>query len=408
MMSSLTKSEKDQIKKARKRTKQLLDRVRDARHNKARHQVRQCFKSFEFRLAAVDQAQRKKRLGTSKNPVSVAELLDPWYGTTEKVGLNATPKSKEGEFRPTAEFGLENTALQIMVRDVLNARGAFSEYQTQFKGGVPEAIKRVRAALESGKVYALTCDLQNCFGSFQEEGLKASLPLPKEVTEKVVMSKGMSFSPMGILNQIMSTDEMHELCKGDVDDHISEFLIQARSGIPQGSVCSPVVAETILAQVFGQVVTSCEVVSYADNTIILGTDENAVCETFKALRSAFEAHLAGPLSLMVEGHFQPGDPIQFLGVMITLKGGVVSVDVLPSKVLEIREKLKTLRKKIRDPKKTIRHRQYLLSKYIQTSKGWCSTYAGTESVKLYETEFRKKLEQCVQSCVEPELFCINW
>jgi hypothetical protein len=67
------------------------------------------------------------------------------------------------------------------------------------------------------------------------------------------------------------------------------------------------------------------VVAYADNILLLATSKDDVVSMSKALWSALKAHPVGPFQPKPK-RFDAGQPIEFLGHVLTLKNGFVRVD----------------------------------------------------------------------------------
>ena len=218
----------------------LLRRVREAsRFNESTYRVRKYLGSFDPKLHATLEAYDAMKPEDRPDPAelpSIAKSLDAWKGTDEPVLVRRKRKAS-GKYRTVLEFEIENRALQYLVRDVLIAALELHPNQYATRGGVHAAIKHTKQALSDGYVWAVELDIKNCYPSFDEEKLPDLLPLPKEVTDHVILSRYLNL-PSGFSCIGNSLGDDHE------GDAITPGAISAaRRGIPQGSAASPIVAE---------------------------------------------------------------------------------------------------------------------------------------------------------------------
>ena len=86
-----------------------------------RHRVGQYLKSRDAKLVATKRAFRKfGRPAPRAHIEAIAAKLLPWKGSSERARLFLRKKGN-GDLRPTMDFGLENRALQYLVRAPLVA-----------------------------------------------------------------------------------------------------------------------------------------------------------------------------------------------------------------------------------------------------------------------------------------------
>ena len=226
----------------------------------------------------------------------MARELDPRRDCGEPI--LARPKFKKIGYRIICRFGPRRRGLQVLVREILRAAWGPSSFDFAQKGlGRDRAMKAILAKTDTrgGPRWILTADIANCFGSFDREGLKVTLPLPHAVTENTILI------PLGahvIPHHTFTTE------------HPSEPAVWL--GLPQGSLASPYVAskllEPTLAQMGGKLT-----VSLADD-ILAGGATQAEVETIRdALVTLLAAHPAGPLLLKTNVVSRLGKPIDFLG-----------------------------------------------------------------------------------------------
>jgi hypothetical protein len=218
----------------------LLRGVREASRFKERtYRIRKYLGSFDARLHATLEACEAMKASSRPDPAelpSIASCLDARKGTKEPVLAHMIPKDSTGQYRMVLEFGIENRALQYLVRDVLIAVLELHPNQYATRGGVHAAIRHTKQALIDGYLWAVELDINDCYPSFEEEKLSSLLPLPKEVTDHVIISRYLNL-PIGF-SLIDGPGNDHE------DDHINLGAVSTacQGGIPQGSAASPLVA----------------------------------------------------------------------------------------------------------------------------------------------------------------------
>jgi hypothetical protein len=329
----------------------MLHDVRSAhlagKHKKARHRTQRYLNSHHAGLVATERARRamKRHWSFPKALVpAIASGLDPWVGTTEEVRVNMIPKDSEsGEYRLTMDFGPENRALQYLLLPLLREIADLHPHQFGTGNGGPHAaIKHVAQAMKDGHLWAVEVDVEKCFASFDGTKVADLLPFPKEVTERVALSRHLNLVPGNLL-------ELFGGVSGGVHDGVpygvphthfgpagglgilgAKALAEARQGIPQGSAASPILAETLLALPLKQLPNLGQVFGYLDNFLIMAKSEDDAVSMAKALGCALKAHLAGPLRPKLKGCFRAGEPIEFLGHRLTAQHGTVIIEPSPA------------------------------------------------------------------------------
>jgi len=301
----------------------LLRRACEAgRVNQRDYRVCQYLNSFDAKLHAAleaHDAMRPHRRPDKAKLKAIASSLDPWKGTDEPVLVHRMPKKSPPYYRTVFEFGIQNRALQYLVREVLIALLELHPNQYATRGGVHAAIKQTKQALIDGYLWAVELDIENCYPSFDESKLADLLPLPKEVIDHVIISRSLNL-PLGF-----SCIE-----DGPGDDHEDHIILGAVStarhgGIPQGSAASPLVAEAMIAMALEHVPSLGVIIAYADNVLLLAKSKSDVECMTKALSAALEGHPVGRLRPSLR-NFAPGEPIEFLGHRLTLCNGGVRTE----------------------------------------------------------------------------------
>src|SRR6266567_7797093 len=186
---------------ARAHLEVMLTRIKKAHRAGDRRQLRyliqQFLTSFDARLTATRLASSKMRWDRrpKKSQLkSIAENLNAYQGTREGVRLILIRKGP-GKFRPTLDFGIENRALQYLVRSVLYAIADLHPRQFATRGGPPAAIAQVAKAIRAGNVHAREIDIKDFYSSFDGNKLVDLIPLPKKVIERVLLSRHLNIVP---------------------------------------------------------------------------------------------------------------------------------------------------------------------------------------------------------------------
>jgi hypothetical protein len=288
---------------------------------------------------------------------SIAAGLDPWVGTTEEVRVNMIPKDPDsGNYRLTMDFGPENRALQYLLLRLLREIADLHPHQFGTgNGGMHAAIKHVAQAMKDGYLWAVEIDVVTCFASFGGNGVAdLLLPLPKEVTERVLLSRNLNLVPGNLWDlfgeepggvhhgpHVVPHSTPHFGPAGGLAIIGTQVLAEARQGIPQGSAASPVLAEMLLSLPLKQLPQMGKVFGYFDNFLVMAKSEDDAVSMAKALGCALQAHPAGPLRPKIRGRFRPGDPIDFLGHRLTMHQGTVLIEPSPPNRQEFEAKMKT-------------------------------------------------------------------
>jgi hypothetical protein len=308
----------------------FLKRIRTAHEvgdrRKANHLIQEYLRSRDAKLIAVRDAW--KRLKPHRRPAaelipSIASGLDAWRGTNEPVIFWPRAKtSNPQEFRIILDFGIENRALQYLVKPVLKARADLHPNQYLLKG-THAAIAEVAKLMAQGYVWAVETDIRNCYPSFDGEKVGGLLPIPKRVTQSTVLGASLS----------LKAHKEWADCFGEVDEeYVSSTyteLADARRGFPQGSAASPLAVEMLLAPVFAQLPPAGASIGYADNFLAMATNEDDAVSMTLAFWSALRAHPAGQLSPKPPKVSAPGDHVDFLGHRLRNSLGSILIEPSP-------------------------------------------------------------------------------
>jgi hypothetical protein len=183
--------------RSRKHAHQMLAAISDAnakgKWKLVEHLTAQFLRSHDARLFATLWAYKSLPIGRRPDELNVtalAEALFPAKGSNEPVRLSIKRKgeSGSGDYRLLMGFGLENRALQYLIRAPLTKAANLHPHQYGTIG-VQAAISRVAKLMSTGYLWGVEIDIKNCFQSFNEEKLHEYLPISKEVIRHVAMSR---------------------------------------------------------------------------------------------------------------------------------------------------------------------------------------------------------------------------
>lgn len=314
--------------KQKAHVEQLLENVSNA-HKRGQIKKRDYWmdrylESHDAKLIAVQRVNsgRKTKNHLDQRTIGkVAAGLDPRKGTDEIVVVHQKPKSSDPKsFRTYMAFGVKNKGLQYLVLRLLEQVANVTPDQYTVRGGLHAAIMQVVKVMSTGPVWAVELDVINCYPSFDGEKLAHLLPVPKEVSERVLISAHLNMKGGNIKEaKTIGVKEMKNI-KDTKDVNVShpvgpastcnpqgveEVFAAARRGIPQGSATSSLIAEMMMAIALRKVPDVGNVVGYGDNTLLMAKEEGFVVTMLKALEAALKAHPVGLLTPKLKT-FAPG------------------------------------------------------------------------------------------------------
>jgi reverse transcriptase-like protein len=376
----------------------LLTRIRDAKElgqvKKLRHWTGVYLNSFDAKLAAVQKANRRRKLSDRLDAAtvrSIADGLDAWTGTAEPVLVHRKPKtSNPGSYRTYMAFGIENRALQYLVLPLLEQVACIAPYQYTVTGGLHAAIKHVVKAMSTGPVWAVEVDVVDCYPSFDGKKLKDLLPIPKEVTESVLISEHLNLIG-GNLSGITKSGPFGPAGDPKAPMTPEGLLAAARQGIPQGSAVSPFIAETTLAIALGEVPKLGDIAAYGDNCWLLAKEESDMVTMMKALETAFQAH---PVGLLTPKHkvFHPGQPLEPLGHCLTPQsGGKIRIEPSEENWKKFESDMRWQLKRLKYKKMSAAVRFRAKQKAKRYVRSWMAAFCLCDGIGLHEKYWLKKI-----------------
>ncbi|WP_183211773.1 hypothetical protein [Brevundimonas variabilis] len=238
--------------------------------------------------------------------IELIECVRPMSRVASPSGF-ALPKP-EGGYRPVFEFGLEDRACAVLIREALKpfARAhpqlACHPAQVLLSGGLPVACEHLRQALDaapSGAVF-IQIDAKRFFPSIACEGLAGMTGLPPEVIHRHLSVEHMDVRGKRSLENALS---MKGNDQGDETPAPSgvgrEKGDAALGGIATGSAAASLVAEMVMGHILrdaGSLPSLIALIVYSDNIgAVVRTREEALALQ-EAVLGAFSRSRAGPLS----------------------------------------------------------------------------------------------------------------
>ena len=285
--------------------------------------------SFYCRLAALREANAgcklAKRLALHSLPREAKRLSLRLPCEEPAVVWNEWKES--GGFRILFDFGPLNRARQLMVAKGLRAMHSHMlEAQYAIQGGRDACASALVARVEEGTTkFAMEVDVKNFFGSIEPARLRKEIGLPNRVIDCVV-----------------SADAYRMLDKTSC----LNAALKRREGIPQGSLCSPLIAAIVISRVLRTCNLPCSV-NYADNVCLLARSEDELRVQKTALIAALKSSPFGPLGVHLKPTVAQAEGIVFLGYH--MRKTEYGIEVAPSDkaVMSIAIAMVKLAKKMR-------------------------------------------------------------
>ena len=326
------------LAKATAHVNRLLISIRAAhdagKRKKADQLVCRYLASFDARYLAVLEAYKRKGVQQDASLLpDVARSLNAWAGSDEEVLIRIRQKpGNPHRFRTILEFGVENYALQLLVREVLKAQADLHPNQYHLRG-THAAIERVVGLLKDGYAWATEIDIHNCYPSFDGEKVPDFLPIPKEVSRHVILG--------GTHRLLLHSGIFGPADKPGEDDELiaSHLFADARQGLPQGSAASPLAVEMLFAPLLHKLPAGSPWTGYSDNFLAMGKTKADAVSMSTALWSALKAHPAGQFWPNPAKVYAPGEPIVFLGHRFQRLPGMTRIDPTPDNLGQFDHKM---------------------------------------------------------------------
>jgi hypothetical protein len=299
--------------------------------------------------------------------------------------------SNPDSFRTYMAFGIENKALQYLVLRLLEQIADIAPYQFMLRGGGSHAaIKHVVKAMSTGPVWAVEIDVVDCYPSFDGKKLKDLLPIPKEVSEHVLISEHLNLKG-GNVAAITKSGPFGPAGNPEASTTLKGTLAAARRGIPQGSAASPFIAETMLAIALREVPNLGDIVVYGDNCLLMAKKESDVVTMMEALETALQAH---PVGLLTPKRklFHPGEPVDFLGHrLIPQPGGKIRIEPSQENCEEFERTIKRQLNYLKYEKLSAAARFRAQQKAKRYVRSWMAAFCLCDEIGLREKHWLKRI-----------------
>jgi N-terminal domain of reverse transcriptase len=381
-------------KKSEEHVEKLLSRIRVAKERgqvkKLRHWACVYLDSFAPKLVAVQRVNLRRKIKNRLDQASVRMIaagLDPRKGTDEVVLVHQKLKSNDPKlYRTYMAFGIENRALQYLALRLLEQIADVTPYQYTVRGGIHAAIKQVAKVMSTGPVWAVELDVVDCYPSFDGKKLTDLLPLPKEVSERVLISAHLNLKGGNIRvgkvkgvkkgNGVKGVKGMGKMglfgpAGASKASKLEEVLAAARQGIPQGSATSSLIAEI---------------------SLLMAKEESDVVSMLKALEAAFKSHPVGLLTPKLKV-FHPGQPIEFLGHrLIPQAGGKVRIEPSEKNRDKFQATMGRRLKRLKYEKLSANARLEAQRKAKRSVQSWTGAFQLCNDMAHYEQYWLKKID----------------
>ena len=270
--------------------------------------------NYHFKLAATYEANKKLRRKGRGVPLEdlpgIAAGLCAREGTQEEVRYYFKQKPS-GQGRPILDYGIENRALQKLVNRAMEPFITLHPNQYAYYGGRDAACQALREAIEDGFKWVTEIDVRDCYPSFDEEKIHNLLPLrERRVVDHVIAATHLNLVPYNPRDWGARSE--------------------VRTGLPQGSATSALVAETMLKPTLKTLTDNVHVINYADNIWLLTRTKGEACAS-QTLSDALAHHPAGPLTPRIERIRRVNWGFPFLGYRVKGRRGTVIFELVEAK-----------------------------------------------------------------------------
>ncbi|MEP9374411.1 reverse transcriptase domain-containing protein [Mesorhizobium sp. KR1-2] len=277
-----------EAKLAKRRMEEVSHAVRQASSRDRRRILlrRLLLEDFSTRLHFAFEGVRRAERLASYEPREISRIateLNVYAPLCEPVETCVIRRGSRS--RRIFSFRPRSRARQLLVAEAIKAIHAPFPNQFTVDGGVPAALDAVEQGVRDGFVFGRELDIRDFYPSVQLGHLVSVLhPLPRAVVENTVW--------MGDAVPLEGPDLfLHGV---DADGPLP---VRGLRGLPQGSACSPIAAERLVADVIRELPTGVRVITYADNIMLLSETKDGVEQATTALAAELEARSAGSLTL---------------------------------------------------------------------------------------------------------------
>lgn len=320
----------------------------------------------------------------------MADELKLYAQIEEPVRVYLKEKSSGGH-RYFCDFGVRHRAAQALVADMINAQLSPKPFQYNVKGrGVAVAIKQIRQLHADGYKNVVRLDIQRFFDSFDHKAIMQVLPIAKDLTDHVVIGK--HFELQG---QHLNKEDKH------LQDILNHYLsLIAERGLPQGSACSPAIANFVISKIEPKLPKGARFLNYVDDFLILAQSPERAEKAKNALTSSIEEMPVGHFELLEKSSGSLLSGVEFLGHAIAEQpAGVFTVSVSLANVYKIMAWTAEEHEKIADKFAADHGKAWVTFdafaanvRFAHRVYSWLQTFKQADDVDEYEEELLERIE----------------
>ena len=375
---------KAELARAEKQSAKLINKIKTAhvtgQSHRARHYTQLYLSSWAAKYVATVKAYRGLPNHHKKADMDLGKIaakLNPFVGTNETATLHRKKKMELFEdFRPIVDFGVENRALQYLVKRALEAHAELNPCQFGSKGTC-KAVKEVLANLADGFRYTAEIDINDCFPRVGVEALSVGLPIPIKVIERVISGQFLNLVP-GNIYQLHGGPANGAEIEEDLTDLLNKAIQEDRRGIPQGSAVSSLVVEMLLAPTLSALPKCGRYVNYIDNTLVMAKSVEDLSLMMNSLGGLLSKHPAGPFASRLESCTPPDEEFEFLGYEIFTSSGVYKAIPSYQNLGKFTQKFDKALNLIRDKNRSLRVRKRKAKELKRFVRSWMAAFAAWE------------------------------
>ena len=253
----------DYLIKSRRSFHAACSQLREQHPRSQHHSVRRLLrKRAYYPIYAFDALKACDRLAglTPAKINDLAEAFDPFNSIDDERALVRNVSPTATRQRLVCDFGPKRRMHQQVVDRILRNLHPPLGNQYLFNGGMPMALSAIEAAVSDGHIYACELDFVDFYGSVRFADMAEVMrPLPSSVTSHVVWD--------------------FALRRRDLFTYSSSMLPtptpEAPNGLLLGSALSSIVGEVLIARLL-EAAQLPGVITYADNLLVLGRNEEEV------------------------------------------------------------------------------------------------------------------------------------
>ena len=286
------------IDRERNRLRALMDgylnEIKVARTNNHSRAERRKIKDFFFYGPAINWAALKvlRKIDSLEGITDLAQRVDARKANGTVCCLNI-PK-RNGSSRPIVILPDQMKVAQYLIKEILEKGQCADLGDHNFAkkgGGVSQAIREIRTALNQGYVYGMRADIRDCFASVNTQYLHEAFRLPRAVIDNNLMC-----------------ENMHIVYRDLLDDHCDPVIALSDdcntrrdlSGLLPGAPTSNLILGWLFKDLPHVLPENVRIFLYVDDIVLLAASEEEGRMAYIALEEYFLRHRGGRFVLHQE------------------------------------------------------------------------------------------------------------